>query len=1030
MGVELAIQAIIMVASVLYQRQQQKKAKKEAMDNRGFMVPTRGESENIPVVYGKQAIGGIETRHKTSRTYNASSNNANKQIIEDLPNNTWSASDNEFLYVQSVLCQGDIKGVEYVYVDDKPYGTKDSKFHHRINIHNQGGTADAMATANDFPSSERFTGCAHATSVYRFRSKEPGYSGVPTPMYMVKGRKIRGISGSLNVTGEVYSNNPALVLLDYLTNTQYGRGLSLDEIDLFSFYRSSQICATTVTSNRRIGGRINGVKPILTFANFQQFPNEGSEESLYKADDTNIYYRWRDDEEDYIPTDVPTRNIPLYECNLTLDTGDKIRDNIELILNTMGLAELVWGSDGKYRLLLEYPSGQSALNSLVATNSNFDDDDIVRETVSVSYLSANERLNQATVSFMNEHEDFKQDSMTWPETGSSVHNQFMTEDNQQPFTTSANSTGITDPYHALAKAEQMVRQGRELKNISFTVSKKAIGLEPGDFFKINSEILDIDNEIYRVNSVTVNADLTIVITGYLFTINMLAWNIDDDIAYAERPVYDFTVDPVTNLRVDMGFFTNNDGTIMNYMDVSWDHPGSYQFEIKYKKQSEPVSSYRSIITRLLTYRIFGIEPDTLYDVLVSAVSSYGSPSEESYVQGENAGKFTPPGTPTDFTANGIFEAVQLDWTNPADRDLRTIQVWESANDSIGNATLIAVTPASNFHRGNLGISQQRWYWVRAEDTSGNFSGYAGPVTATTTFIDDEAYENGIRALFEDQGLYPIEDVDGLPTEGGVGQQVFNTEDGKLYRYTGTEWVLVIAAVEAQDIDGQLVSTQIGNNSISSDKIIANSIQGGDIKANTITGGLMAASGIITNTAQINNSLITNAKISNAAITTAKIVDGNITNAKIGNTIQSTNFRSGSTGWRILKTGAAEFNGVVISRQMRVWSGSAYLGDVGEHSKTWTQRQDNNEQYTWAVETSLTHSGWGAAQYTYVANVGATGSVNGYNGTMSDVKWGFSAQVVPLTRFSGNQRLWVIITPYLSRVAYTNLTAQIYVYRVT
>jgi len=48
----------------------------------------------------------------------------------------------------------------------------------------------------------------------------------------------------------------------------------------------------------------------------------------------------------------------------------------------------------------------------------------------------------------------------------------------------------------------------------------------------------------------------------------------------------------------------------------------------------------------------------------------------------------------------------------------------------------------------------------------------------------------------------------------------------------------------------------------------------------------------------------------AYIKAAFIQDGSITNAKIGDTIQSTNYVPGVSGWRLSKTGGIEFNGSV------------------------------------------------------------------------------------------------------------------------
>ena len=73
-------------------------------------------------------------------------------------------------------------------------------------------------------------------------------------------------------------------------------------------------------------------------------------------------------------------------------------------------------------------------------------------------------------------------------------------------------------------------------------------------------------------------------------------------------------------------------------------------------------------------------------------------------------------------------------------------------------------------------------------------------------------------------------------------------------------------------------------------------------------------------------------IAEATIDTAQIKDAAIENAKIGDTIQSTNYAAGSTGWRILKNGSAEFNNVVISRPLVLNSGSfSYTGSVSSGS---------------------------------------------------------------------------------------------------
>jgi hypothetical protein len=360
--------------------------------------------------------------------------------------------------------------------------------------------------------------------------------------FILRGRKVRqvNLSGSTYSIGSyIDSNNPALCLLDYLLNADFGRGLSTSEVDLKSFYDAAVICGTTVTT-RNVGGVING--------------GDG------------------------------TRAIPIYECNVTLSPADTIRDNIEIIMNTMAAAELTWTSDGKYKLQVEYPTTLAQQNALVDAKHYFTDADIVRDNIDISWLSASERYNQVTVTFLNEHEDFKSDSVTWPPTFSTVHNTYLTEDNNQPFVTTLSANGVTDPYHATATAEQLVRESRSARSVSLTVTKKGLSLEPGDFININSANAEINSEVYRVQSIEVNADFTVSLTCSYFDFNTLAWNVNDNIAYAVRPKYDFKVEPVTGLTYTSGR-PESDPTASG--ELSWTSPedGSFKAVVYYTSGS-------------------------------------------------------------------------------------------------------------------------------------------------------------------------------------------------------------------------------------------------------------------------------------------------------------------------------------------------------------------------------------------------------------------------------------------------------------
>ena len=518
-----------------------KKKMEAAADLRkGFDVTVSGIATPVPVVYGKNILGGIEVKHVVNSSYTSAVNTADGTFSQNFTNSTVEGEKNEFLNVQYALCQDGIEGTQFVRVNDLDYNDPDQKFNHQIRTYNDGGVSDNIAVANGAPSTNIFTGCANASATFKLDRDDPQYNGVPTMEFLVKGRKVRAVELNTGVyslaTSYVYSNNPALCLLDYLLNADFGRGLSVDEVDLESFYNSAAVCNTTVSTGRAISGAVNG--------------------------------------------GVGTRNIPLYECNVTLDPSKTIRDNILEIMSTMALAELTWASEGKYKLLVEYPTSTVEQDALVNANHYFTDDDIVRDKISMSWPSASERLNQITVSFLNEHEDFKSDAITWPVSNSTAHSTYLTEDNQKPFVGSTSLVGVTDPYHAKASAEQLVRESRSTSSLVVTLSKKALSLEPGDFINITSVVGNISDEVFRVQSIEVGSDFTVNVICSSFDYETLAWNVNDDIAYSTKPTYDFTVEPVTSLGYSAGR-PDTDHTALG--ELNWTPPtdGSFRGIVYY-----------------------------------------------------------------------------------------------------------------------------------------------------------------------------------------------------------------------------------------------------------------------------------------------------------------------------------------------------------------------------------------------------------------------------------------------------------------
>ena len=140
-----------------------------------------------------------------------------------------------------------------------------------------------------------------------------------------------------------------------------------------------------------------------------------------------------------------------------------------------------------------------------------------------------------------------------------------------------------------------------------------------------------------------------------------------------------------------------------------------------------------------------------------------------------------------------------------------------------------------------------------------------------------------------------------------------------------------AAITAAKIDNLAVgNAAIANGAITNAKIGDLAVDNAKIADATIVSGKIADAAITTakiqdasiTTAKIGLLQVTNALIQNAAISSAKIGDGEITNAKINDVIQSSDFSSGSSGWRIQKSGNAELNNATFRGTLNIRSSSS------------------------------------------------------------------------------------------------------------
>lgn len=752
----LVAYAVALVASVVIQQQQaarqkermrkmQEEAAARADEAKGFQFTAEGQAYPVPICYGRNLIGGTRVFHNTYNGVASSGPADGGSRWSTL--GTFSGSKHEFLMIQQVLCFGGINRILDIEVNGSAYN--DSKLDNSVLIHvyPNGSVVDPLAAHTDAGrSSAFFTNAAYATGVFRLNRDDPNYSGAPDCKFYIEGLKVASIvknGSSYSVTNtKTYSNNPALCLLDYLLNPVYGRGLDVSAVDLESFYNAYLICEKTIIEDSNTAGK------------------------YWKAKGT-------------------IRTLKKFETNLTLSSTASIRDNIEKLLEGMDMAELVW-SGGKYKLQLEYPTvytaGSYAENdvvqyettssialyrSLVNGNTSSplsanwkrlsvqvsDDDILDGKEVVTSWPNATSRFNYITVRFLNEAKDFTEDTAVWPDKSSAVYASFMADDANVPLETEVFESAVTDYNHARAKAEQRCRISRLGVTYKFTLLPRFVGLEPGDFISINSEILKINADLLRIDETNIGDDGSVLVNATRFDARALAWNADDNQDIPDRITYADEIAQATNLhysaspQLNQGFSGcvtwdfANDSRVVKYLikatttpkemvggNTAWEDLGETRnnfFDIP----KIPSGSYTIAVVASTSLGRLSPQYNTIsgskWPTISVGISSATDGETTIYRATIYNSSATNPGTPVggsfDFEQL-VFRSLPDGWsTSP---QLSTLQLWQSDAVIRNTDTSISWTAPIAIERPGTFIGFTKSIVAVLQDIDGNNVNYA------------------------------------------------------------------------------------------------------------------------------------------------------------------------------------------------------------------------------------------------------------------------------------------------------------------
>ena len=648
---------------------------------KGVTVSKDSNNNPIPVVYGKRQVG------------------LTRVFVES------SGTDNQYLYVAGVLCEGGgagITAIDEVYVDDKlvtfdgaltdgtvrGVSSADTNFYKGgeslisiqgfFGLDNQSASSLLDETTN-WTSDHKLSGLAYVA--LRFKWNQDAFNGLPEVRVTVRGKKIydprldstKGGSGSHrqdDPTTWAYSANSSLVLLDYLRNSRYGKGLPNDafETNYDSFKTSANTCDTQVT------------------------PYTGA-----------------------------VSDINLFETNAVIDSEKKVLENVRELLVPM--RAIFNYTQGKYKVIIE-GTGSS---QLLLTKDN-----VVSE-VKLQGESKSEKYNRVIGTFTNPEKDYQSDTVSYPPFDDSAldpadqHATMLSDDNNTLLERSFDMLQVTSPYQAEEICENILKRSRNNLKAEVTVTSEALNLSIGDIVTATYDTAGFSAKPFRVMSLAINSDSTVTLGLEEHQDNFYTWEEKGEAPTIADTVLPnpFSVSAPASVTLDDQLIEYSDGVVITALDVtigaSPDNFVDY-YQVEYKLSTE--STYQvSGQVRGLNHRILNVVDGLTYNVRVKAFNTLGVQSTYTSATRTIIGGIAPPADVEDFSCNIIGSDAHLSWTQIPDLDLAYYQIRFSTLTS-GASWANSVSLVEKVARPATSVTvpaRVGSYLIKAVDKNGNFS---------------------------------------------------------------------------------------------------------------------------------------------------------------------------------------------------------------------------------------------------------------------------------------------------------------------
>ena len=348
----------------------------------GVLLNQEGAVREIPIIYGERQVGG--TRVFTST----------------------NGSTNQYLYVAMVLSEGQCNAMTKLLIDNNEiplssyaHGVQatvgSGRYEGRLKAQFFDGRDDQTVStllqeAPNWTSNHRLRGLCYIALRFEWKKIEsqadadnnPYSGGIPQIRVQLQGKKIldlRTINPSTYNTAYgsdtlTYDNNPVNVLVDYLRNDRYGKGLPNEVFDWTSFKSAADQCFT-----------------VVTYAN---------------ADTSRAF-----------------------TCDAVIDTANNLMSNCKIIL--AGFRGIMPYQQGKYFLKVENGGDDTDITATPASPTTVFTvtNDHIIGGMTIEGESKQHKCNRCVVTYIDPNANYEPNEVSFPEPGSSDDTTFLAQDN-------------------------------------------------------------------------------------------------------------------------------------------------------------------------------------------------------------------------------------------------------------------------------------------------------------------------------------------------------------------------------------------------------------------------------------------------------------------------------------------------------------------------------------------------------------------------------------------------------------------------